>query len=161
MKQLIFTNKLSVIYVGLMLLLLSPIFAQSTYSEYKGKVVDAKNNKPLEYVSLNVLETNISVVTNSEGEFLLKVPEEFINSKLVVALLGYTKKVINLKSLSNNVSVIKLDEVYTELSEVKIAAYKDANKLIRKVFAEKSKTIQKIKLTLKIPFTGPWAKKLL
>jgi len=142
MKQLIFTNKLSVIYVGLMLLLLSPIFAQSTYSEYKGKVVDAKNNKPLEYVSLNVLETNISVVTNSEGEFLLKVPEEFINSKLVVALLGYTKKVINLKSLSNNVSVIKLDEVYTELSEVKIAAYKDANKLIRKVFAEKSKTIQ-------------------
>ena len=142
MKQLIFTNKLSVICVGLMLLLLSPIYAQSTYSEYKGKVVDAKNNKPLEYVSLNVLETNISVVTNSEGEFLLKVPEEFINSKLVVALLGYTKKVINLNSLSDNVSVIKLDEAYTELSEVNIAAFKDANKLVRKVFAEKSKTIQ-------------------
>ncbi|WP_431159343.1 carboxypeptidase-like regulatory domain-containing protein [Winogradskyella poriferorum] len=142
MKQLFFTNKLSVICVGLMLLLLSPIYAQSTYSEYKGKVVDAKNNKPLEYVSLNVLETNISVVTNSEGEFLLKVPEEFINSKLVVALLGYTKKVINLNSLSDNVSVIKLDEAYTELSEVNIAAFKDANKLVRKVFAEKSKTIQ-------------------
>jgi len=142
MERLIFMNKLRFIYLGLMFILQSPSFAQNTYSEYKGKVVDAINNRALEYVSLNVLETNISTVTNSEGEFLLKVPQAYKDSKIVVALLGYTKKVINLADLSENISVIKLEEAYTELKEVNVSAFKDADKLVRKVFTEKSKTIQ-------------------
>lgn len=142
MERLIFMNKLRFIYLGLMFILQSPSFAQNTYSEYKGKVVDAINNRALEYVSLNVLETNISTVTNSEGEFLLKVPQAYKDSKIVVALLGYTKKVINLADLSENTSVIKLEEAYTELKEVNVSAFKDADKLVRKVFTEKSKTIQ-------------------
>ena len=142
MERLIFMNKLRFIYLGLMFILQSPSFAQNTYSEYKGKVVDAINNRALEYVSLNVLETNISTVTNSEGEFLLKVPHAYKDSKIVVALLGYTKKVINLADLSENISVIKLEEAYTELKEVNVSAFKDADKLVRKVFTEKSKTIQ-------------------
>lgn len=125
-----------------MFILQSPSFAQNTYSEYKGKVVDAINNRALEYVSLNVLETNISTVTNSEGEFLLKVPQAYKDSKIVVALLGYTKKVINLADLSENISVIKFEEAYTELKEVNVSAFKDADKLVRKVFTEKIKTIQ-------------------
>lgn len=142
MERLIFMNKLRFIYLGLMFILQSPSFAQNTYSEYKGKVVDAINNRALEYVSLNVLETNISTVTNSEGEFLLKVPQAYKDSKIVVALLGYTKKVINLADLSENISVIKLEEAYTELKEVNVSAFKDADKLVRKVFTEKRKTIQ-------------------
>lgn len=142
MERLIFMNKLRFIYLGLMFILQSLSFAQNTYSEYKGKVVDAINNRALEYVSLNVLETNISTVTNSEGEFLLKVPQAYKDSKIVVALLGYTKKVINLADLSENISVIKLEEAYTELKEVNVSAFKDADKLARKVFTEKSKTIQ-------------------
>ena len=142
MERLIFMNKLRFIYLGLMFILQSPSFAQNTYSEYKGKVVDAINNRALEYVSLNVLETNISTVTNSEGEFLLKVPQAYKDSKIVVALLGYTKKVINLADLSENISVIKFEEAYTELKEVNVSAFKDADKLVRKVFTEKSKTIQ-------------------
>lgn len=142
MERLIFMNKLRFIYLGLMFILQSPSFAQNTYSEYKGKVVDAINNRALEYVSLNVLETNISTVTNSEGEFLLKVPQAYKDSKIVVALLGYTKKVINLADLSENTSVIKLEEAYTELKEVNVSAFKDADKLVRKVFTEKRKTIQ-------------------
>ena len=142
MERLIFMNKLRFIYLGLMFILQSPSFAQNTYSEYKGKVVDAINNRALDYVSLNVLETNISTVTNSEGEFLLKVPQAYKDSKIVVALLGYTKKVINLADLSENISVIKLEEAYTELKEVNVSAFKDADKLVRKVFTEKSKTIQ-------------------
>ena len=142
MERLIFMNKLRFIYLGLMFILQSPSFAQNTYFEYKGKVVDAINNRALEYVSLNVLETNISTVTNSEGEFLLKVPQAYKDSKIVVALLGYTKKVINLADLSENTSVIKLEEAYTELKEVNVSAFKDADKLVRKVFTEKSKTIQ-------------------
>ena len=142
MERLIFMNKLRFIYLGLMFILQSPSFAQNTYSEYKGKVVDAINNRALEYVSLNVLETNISTVTNSEGEFLLKVPQAYKDSKIVVALLGYTKKVINLADLSENISVIKLEEAYTELKEVNVSAFKDADKLVRKVFTEKIKTIQ-------------------
>ncbi|MCA0133774.1 carboxypeptidase-like regulatory domain-containing protein [Winogradskyella alexanderae] len=142
MKRLNVEIKWSVICLGLMFILQSPSFAQKNYSEFKGKVVDARNNKALEYVSLNVLETNISTVTNSEGEFLLKVPETYSNSKVVVALLGYSKKVLNLSDLSDNISVIKLEEVYTELSEVSVSAFKDAGRLVRKVFEEKDKTIQ-------------------
>ena len=46
------------------------------YNSYNGIVVDGKTNDPLAFASINVNETNISTVTNSKGEFLLKIPKK-------------------------------------------------------------------------------------
>ncbi|MEX0274638.1 MAG: carboxypeptidase-like regulatory domain-containing protein, partial [Flavobacteriaceae bacterium] len=59
----------------LSLILVIPICSaqEPEYSQFRGEVVDASSNKPLVFATLGVDGTNISTITNSEGEFLLKV----------------------------------------------------------------------------------------
>lgn len=125
-----------------MLVVTFSLNAQSNFTEYNGKVVDGSSKKTLEAVSLNVNETNISTITNSEGEFTLKVPNKYLDSKVVVSLLGYNTRVLPLSELSKTGNEIKLYEAITRLSAVSISAYKDAESLVRKVFQEKNENIQ-------------------
>ena len=125
-----------------LLLTIFALNAQVDFTEFSGKVYDGKSKRTLEAVSLNVNETNISTITNSEGEFTLKVPNQYLDSKVVVSLLGYNTRVLPLSELSKEGNKIKLYEAVTELTAVSISAYKDAEKLVRKVFKDKNNTVQ-------------------
>ena len=125
-----------------LLLTIFTLNAQVDFTEFSGKVYDGKSKRVLEAVSLNVNETNISTITNSEGEFTLKVPNQYLDSKVVVSLLGYNTRVLPLSELSKEGNKIKLYEAVTELTAVSISAYKDAEKLVRTVFKEKNSTVQ-------------------
>ncbi len=125
-----------------MLLVTFSLNAQENFSEYNGKVIDGSSNKTLEAVSLNVNETNISTITNSEGEFTLKVLNKYLDSKVVISLLGYNTRVLPLSELSRTGNKIKLYQAVTQLSAVSISAYKNAESLVKKVFNEKNKNVQ-------------------
>ena len=116
--------------------------AQTGFTEYNGKVIDGRSNKILEAASLNINATNISTITNSEGEFTLKVPSAYLDSKVVISLLGYNSYVVPLSELSVEDNTIKLYMAITELSAVSISAYKDAESLVRKVFDDKNKNLE-------------------
>lgn len=105
------------------------------FYQYKGKVIDSKTKKILVFASLTVNETNISTITNTQGEFLLKVPKKYNNRKVTISFLGYTSKVLNLSDF-NDEKTIKLETYIEELSEVKISV-KDAQSLILKVLKRK------------------------
>ncbi|KAG1654379.1 23S rRNA pseudouridine(2604) synthase [Nymphon striatum] len=45
---------------------------------YKGEVIDVANKKPLVFATLTISDTNISTITNTEGQFALKVPADII-----------------------------------------------------------------------------------
>ena len=126
----------------LMLFVLVSLNAQTGFTEYNGKVIDGRTDKTLDAVSLNINKTNISTITNSEGEFTLKVPNTYLDSKIVVSLLGYNTYVVPLSELSETINTIKLYVAVTELSAVSISAYKDAESLIRKVFSDKNKNLE-------------------
>lgn len=126
----------------IMLLVTFSLNAQTNLTEFSGKVIDGKSNKVLEAASLNINETNISTITNSEGKFILKVPNENLDSKLVVSLLGYNTRVLPLSELTTKGNVIKLYEAVTELSTVNISTYKNAEGLVRAVFKNKFKNHQ-------------------
>ncbi|WP_456422488.1 carboxypeptidase-like regulatory domain-containing protein [Lutibacter sp.] len=106
-----------------------------SFKKYKGKVVDSKTKKALVFATLTVNGTNISTVTNTQGEFLLKVPKEHINSDVTISFLGYTSKVINLSDFKTK-TTIKLETYIEELSEIKIVV-KDAQSLILEVLKRK------------------------
>ncbi len=122
----------------LFLLVSITVQAQNNFSEFSGKVIDGKTKKVLDAASLSVNETNISTITNSEGEFLLKVPNQYLDSKVIVNLLGYNTYVVPLSELTKEGNVLKLYESITELSEVSLSAFKNAESLIKKVFKEKN-----------------------
>jgi hypothetical protein len=105
------------------------------FHRYKGKVIDSKTKNKLIFASLNVNGTNISTITNSNGEFLLKVPKKIINKTVTVSFLGYTSKVLKLSDLTEKIT-IKLETHIEELTEVEITI-KDAKTLIQEVLKRK------------------------
>ncbi|MDV7186027.1 carboxypeptidase-like regulatory domain-containing protein [Lutibacter sp. TH_r2] len=106
------------------------------FNRYKGKVIDSKTKKPLIFASLNVNESNISTVTNSQGEFLLKVPKKLYNKTITISFLGYTSSVYKLTDLNEKVNIIKLDTHIEELSEVNIVT-KDALSIVKQMLKQK------------------------
>jgi len=112
-------------------------FYQDTYKEFRGVVVDRDSKDRLAFATLFVNDTQISTITNTEGEFLLKVPNEFLNRKISISFLGYLTKEIPLSDLNGEDIQILLDLSVTELSEVSIVAPKDALTLVKAALDKK------------------------
>ncbi|MCT4630258.1 carboxypeptidase-like regulatory domain-containing protein, partial [Winogradskyella sp.] len=146
MKTSIFFKTIANTFFAILLVTFT-LNAQESFKEFSGKVVDGQSNKALEAVSLNINETNISTITNSEGEFVLKVSSENLDSKVIVSMLGYNTRVMPLSELSNEGNKIKLYKVVTELSEVNISAFKNAENLIRSVFENKNHQNESVYMT--------------
>ncbi|HEY5591837.1 MAG TPA: carboxypeptidase-like regulatory domain-containing protein [Paludibacter sp.] len=109
---------------------------EENYTEYKGIVVDRKSGSPLAFASLVVVGTNISTVTNAEGQFSLKIAKELSNAKIVVSFLGYKNKAVTLADINPNKPRIELEPISVELPEISVIS-KDAEALILAVLAKK------------------------
>ena len=88
------------------------------FNQYKGKVIDSKSKKELVFASLTVNGTNISTITNTQGEYLLKVPKKFSERRVTISFLGYTSQVIRLSDILGDKHVIRLETHIEELSEL-------------------------------------------
>jgi hypothetical protein len=99
-------------------------------TEYKGKVVN-KSGDALTAAYLAVEGTNISTVTNSDGEFSLKIPGTIENAKITISHLGYESKILPLEFFKAEEVVIELQESMEELTEVSILTYTDPEAVVR------------------------------
>ncbi|MEN8125445.1 MAG: carboxypeptidase-like regulatory domain-containing protein [Bacteroidota bacterium] len=104
----------------------------SEYIQFSGLVKNSKTKNPLEFANIVINKTNISTVSNSEGEFLLKVPKSDLDKSITITYLGYYNKEISIGDLTTKKNVILLDEFIEKLSEVSLIA-KDPQFLIDKV----------------------------
>jgi len=133
------TLKLSVIFM--FLCTIGILNAQDTQAikEISGKIIDATTKDNLIFTDIVVDGSNISTVTNAEGEFLLKIPYKYLGEKLVITHLGYERKLLNIVDLSTN-EKIYLKPSITELSAVSIAVAPpyDARTLVEKTLENKS-----------------------
>jgi hypothetical protein len=107
-----------------------------SYVQYKGSVVDSKNKRPLIFATISILGTNIATISNSEGEFSLKVPKNITDGKITTSYLGYKSKVVDLKELKPEKNVIALDVFTIPLREISIVPV-DPNLLIQKVMEKR------------------------
>jgi len=119
------------------LCLSTSLHAQKSYTEYKGKVMNINTREPLVFVSLMVKRTNVSTISNTEGEFTLKVTNSTNDEIVVVSLLGFQQLELKLSTLASSNGDIFLLPRITQLSEVNLTAFKSAEALVRKVFADK------------------------
>lgn len=106
------------------------------FKKIKGFVYSSKTKQPLPYASLTINNTNISTVTNNQGAFLLKVPNNYLNQELTVSFLGYTSKVLTISLLNPDNTEIALETFIEELPEIKISL-KNASSVIQEVLIRK------------------------
>ncbi len=105
--------------------------------QYRGKIVDSKTGDPLTFATLTIEGSNVATVSNSEGEFLLKVPKDMpIYTKINVSYIGYKSKSYALSQLKTDRNRLMLDVLTISLSEIKVMP-KDAHQIIREVISKK------------------------
>lgn len=125
--------------IAIILAMLAPtVWAQdqNSFIEIKGSVYDTSNNDPLVFADIIVVDTNIATITNTEGEFLLKIPKAFKNASVTIQFLGYADITVTVSELQKT-SSIGLKPSFTQLDEIKISRPKNAESLVR-LMLEKS-----------------------
>lgn len=90
------------------------------YTTYKGRVIDSETKQPLVFGSVVVHGTNISTVTNIDGEFLIKVPVENKSQGLEFSYIGYKNKIVPFSELREDGfrNIISLEPARIALQEV-------------------------------------------
>ena len=106
------------------------------YTEYKGKIVDRKTGTTLPFASIAVSGLNISSISNSEGEFSLKIPNNIADPKVIVSFIGFKNKTVSLKDLKPEKTRIELEPSSIELPELNVIS-KDAELLMKAVLDNK------------------------
>lgn len=106
------------------------------FIQYKGKVVDSKNRNTLSFATLSLKGTNIAGVTNSEGEFSIKIPKSNADGELLFSYIGYKNKTVKLQELKAENNLITLDPSNISLSEI-IVSTNDAEVLFKQVMSKK------------------------
>ena len=104
------------------------------FLRFQGEVLDAETGDPLVFATLILEAQNISTITNSEGEFLLKVPKEAEGGKVKISFLGYTSRVIPLSQFKAEGNQIALIPSVTSLPEVDVVVPRDARNLVQETF---------------------------
>ena len=86
--------------------------------ELTGKVTDSQTKKPIPFVSVGIRNTTIGIVTNENGEFTFKIPEEFKDSTVYILHIGYKNfsTLVRSKELKN--TSIELEPNIISIQEV-------------------------------------------
>lgn len=91
------------------------------FKEFKGVVMNKRTKKTLEFATLSVSNTNISSVSNLDGQFSLKVPIENLGESVRISYLGYQTLTMPLSEFKAEDSQIEMVETFEKLPDVNIA----------------------------------------
>ncbi len=71
----------------------------SLFFAVSGKIVDSQSGHPVVFASVFITGTHIGTVSNSEGKFLLKIPERYKGHKVGISSMGYKTTVLAVEDL--------------------------------------------------------------
>lgn len=131
---------LCLVLVSIQLMAEKNIFQQksdSVFNSYSGIVTDKTDGDKLAFAHVLISNSGISTVTNSEGEFLLKVPASKLNGTIEISFIGYETLKLPIISLKQQNNKISLKQSGFTLPEVNVLP-NDASELIRRMLDERN-----------------------
>lgn len=108
-----------------------------SFHTYAGEVLDASSKKSLVFASISIEGSNISTITNTEGEFSLKAPKNMMDRSVEISFLGYKTKTLPIAQLTKKKNTILMSVSVTELTGVDLSVPSDALKLVKETLARK------------------------
>lgn len=95
------------------------LFAQD-FKIVKGIVKSAESKQVLEFASIQLMGTELKTISNTEGNFEIKVPLSVKNAQLRISFLGYADRVFSVDQFDTKEKVIELFSQVTELEGVEL-----------------------------------------
>ena len=105
----------------------------ANYVEVKGTIAESDSKDDIAKATVTLMGTNLSTVSNNEGEFALKIPATDTKKQLKITALGFNEKIILLPKNLKKPLKIKLDYSIISLDPANLVAYTDAKALVKKV----------------------------
>jgi hypothetical protein len=90
----------------------------TTFIEVIGKLVDSNTEAPVVFATVAISGTSIATVSNTEGEFVLKIPSAKVTGTIAFTHLGYENTVVNIADLKGSKKQIRLKAVALPIDEV-------------------------------------------
>lgn len=113
----------------------SEVKNEENFIEFKGKVINAENEEPLPFANISVVGSNITSITNNNGEFVVKIPDSNLLSKVKISFIGYKTEIIDLETLEDKNKIISLDVFIVPLPEAIITIPKNVDDLVRETLS--------------------------
>lgn len=111
-------------YLVLFVLLVGGLQAHAQTGVLKGKVLDAINNKPLPFVNVVIVDTNIGGTTDMDGNFKITGLEPGFK-RVKASFVGYEQKIseeVQVTNANPGYVEIKLEQTEQQLEEVQVKA---------------------------------------
>lgn len=87
----------------------------------EGRVLENRKDKPIAYCNISVLGTTLGTMSNSEGQFILKIPTEMKPDSIRFSCMGFKAEVVSVETLLNTQpSEIVLQKSSIELKEIDV-----------------------------------------
>lgn len=90
------------------------------YVLVKGKISDSETGSPLTFATISIEGTSIGTISNSEGDFSLKISEQYSKHSLHVSFLGYRDKKVDISTLKPDKNRIALEPLSVSLTEINV-----------------------------------------
>ncbi|MEM7551376.1 MAG: serine hydrolase [Bacteroidota bacterium] len=81
------------------LFIFSCFFAQAQTQIIRGTIIDANTKEPLVFATIALENNRLGTISNSKGEFRLRVPKEYQNQSMRISFIGYKLFEIPLSSI--------------------------------------------------------------
>ena len=91
-----------------------------SYTTLTAKVIDLSTKEPVVFASVFQNSSNVGTVTNSDGEFVLKIPGKTTQGTISINHLGYKNKEVSISSLLSGEKTILLEQYAIPIEEVVI-----------------------------------------
>lgn len=126
-------NKIVLVFI-ILFTLYCDLYSQKHFS-LVGTITCKQTNKPIPYASICIKNKTIGTVSNSEGQFVLHVPQTYKNDSIIISSIGYKmfkSKVVDCigKDLDIELSL----KVY-DLSEIEVKP-KDALEIVKQAVSK-------------------------
>jgi len=103
---------------------------ESGFITLTGVVKNANNKKAVEYAHLKAVGTNVSTVTNEDGEFILKISDTLNIAEIEVSCLGFYNSKFPFAKRNRSDIVVLLSPQPYPLKEVVVKSWEDPLHLI-------------------------------
>ena len=91
------------------------------YFFLSGKIVDEKRGEPVSYATVSFLNKPIGTITNTDGDFLLKVHPNLIRDTVAISCLGYSQIIVPaFKLMDEDLFIMKPKSI--RIREIKVTA---------------------------------------
>lgn len=113
------------IFLSILFYINYPVIFGQQPDYVRGKVIDSKTSEPISFATVRLKNSQVGVLTNTEGDFMILNSPRFQSDSLILSCIGFRRTSLAYSTLkTSGMNIIKLEPDIYGLNEVTITARK-------------------------------------